>query len=399
MAAEWSFYLHDTILNTDSGTGQITELSAATGRGMGYSLTEGATLSFSMPGSHWQTEVVIPGLVDVIAYYGQDPIQRFLVNQRTISKTQGRITCSFSAVSYRSLLDRWLIHDAATRDFTNVEQTAIAWTLISQAEARAGEQWNLTRGTLPTINVNRDRLGSAEPGQSAHGYDAGAVVGEMVANLAQVEAGFEYDIEPSPITPQTALVFNTWNEGLRKQHAGVQSPFVLDDGGTMAAWSREDAMADYGNVVRAQGRAPTGENAVDAVGPVAWRPNPPSTSPASPYGRWERAESADATLQAALNEHADGALARWSDPASAWSATLAPGRWSPDDLWLGDYARVLVSEAPMDDVDELMRVQQIDVALDDNGVQVVTVGLGRPPASYAAFRQALARQLAALRRR
>lgn len=396
--SDWSFFLFDTPLNTDSGTGQITELTAANGRKLTFSLTEGADFSFAMPGSHWQTPLVRPGLTDVIAFRDDRPMQRFHVLQRTMAKQGGVVSCSYQAVSYRALLEKWLIHDGATRDFSQVEQTAIAWTLISQAEARAGEQWNLARGIEPDTSVLRDRLPGPD-GDPSHGFDAGTAVGDAVRDLSRVTNGFEYDIEPSAAAPQTALHFNAWNLGLRKQHDGEFSDLVLDDGGTMAEWTRIDSMADYGNVVRAQGRAPTGENTTGATGPVSWRPSPASTSPASPYGRWERAVSSEATTQTSLDAFAQGERDRLLDPAPEWSAVLRGGRWDPDALFVGDYARVVVSDLPDEDVDETMRVQKVDVTLSDEGVEVVSLALGRPPVDYVRFRQDLERRLARLERR
>lgn len=392
MSDQWSFFLFHTPLNTTVGTGQITEMTEATSRGLAFSLTDGATMSFSLPGSHQDTPLYIPGKTDVLAFRGTRCMQRFLITEREITWSGGVSTCTYQAMSYRSLLDRWLIADGDTRDFTAVEQTAIAWTLISAAEARSNEQWNLTRGLLPDTDVPRTRVAAVDDTNASHGYAAGAKVGESVNALAAVDDGFEWDIEPDALNPNTALEFNVWNEGMRKQHAGATSDFVLDAGGTVANFSWKESMSEYGNVLRTQGKADTAANADGGTGPVAWD----DLSAGTEYGRWERTLSVDDTTQAALDQRADAEVARLADPAPDWQITLRPNRWDPDALWLGDYARFVGTVPPLGDLDVAKRVHEINVSLTDEGAETVTLSIGRPSSDYFTRQLALERKIAAL---
>lgn len=391
MTEAWSFFLFHTPLNTSAGTGQITEMTEATDRSLSFSLTDGATLSFSLPGSHQDTPEYLPGLTDVIAYRGERAMQRFLITERSVSWEGGVSTCSYQAKSYRSLLDRWLIAEGDTRDFTAVEQTAIAWTLIAAAEARSGEQWKLTRGLMPDTGVNRTRVGAADATEGEHGYDTGAKIGEMVQALADVDNGFDWDIEPDASSPDTDLEFNVWNE--RKQHDGPISDFVLDAGGTVAAFGWQESMSEYANVVRATGKAPTGDNSgVTATGPVTVLDQAASTD----YGRWEQALSFDDVTQAALDQAAGAAIERWMDPGPDWKVVLRPDRWSPEAAWLGDSLLFVGTIAPLGDLEEIRRVHQVDVALTDEGAETITLTLGRPPKDFLGE---LGRRVSALERR
>lgn len=391
----WSFYLYDTILNTTAGTGQIGEMTQASDRQLSFALTDGASLSFSLPGSHPDTPLYLPGKTDIIAFRGDRAMQRFLITERSVTWDGGISKCAYQAMSYRSLINRWLIHDADTRDFTAVEQTAIAWSLITQSESRSGEQWNLTRGLTPGTAVNRTRGPSSDPTDASHGFDAGAKVGESVDSLAEVDDGFEYDIEPNPTSPETALVFNTWNEGFRKQHGGFISDFVLDAGGTVASFSWKESMTEYANGIRMVGKPETFANYAGASGPVAWR----DVSSGSPYGRWERPTTTDANTQAAVDAAADAEILRQSAGDPDWQITLRPGRYDPDVCHVGDYLRFVGSIAPLGELDVTKRVHEVSVSLTDEGAETVTLSIGRPSSDYFTRQLALEKKIARLERR
>lgn len=394
MAGEWSFYLHHTPLNTTVGTGQRADMTQATGRSMSFSRTEGATLTFTLPGSHQDTALYQIGTTDILAYRLGRCMQRFRITSYSFGWDEnGAVLVTFTAKSYRLLLDAWIIHDDSTRDFTAVEQTAIGWTLISEAEAQPNEEWNLSRGTLPGVPVLRDRIATGT--DSAHGYDAGAKVGEMVENLSRVDGGFEHDVEPDPDHPNTHLVWNTWNIGERKQHDGYVSDFVLDVGGTVSTFDRVGDMGEFANVIRMQGREPTGENTDGAVGAVVWR----DESADSPYGRIERNLSSDAVTQDAVEEAAEAEIQRLLALEPFWEITLDAGRWSPDALWLGDYARFVGDVAYLGSLDVVKRAEAFKIDLSDEGVEVVKLSLGRPRADYFTRLVELKRRIAKLERK
>src|SRR4051812_12026619 len=109
----WNLLHFHAPLNTTSGTGMIRELTEASSRQLGFSLQEQSTLSFTMPGNSRQTAALQPLVSDVLVFRDETPVQRFRVVSRVLSKASGILTANFAAVSYRGLLDAWLVHDMA----------------------------------------------------------------------------------------------------------------------------------------------------------------------------------------------------------------------------------------------------------------------------------------------
>jgi hypothetical protein len=385
----WTLLHMRSPLNTTSGTGQYGELTVASSRSLSFTTDGPAELSFNMPGNHPQTALITPLVDDVLVFRDNDVIQRFRVVTRSLSKDSGVLQAQFSAVSYPALLDALIMHDGDTRSWaTATEQSLIAWTILNQGQVRPFGDLAISRGTTPARSVTRVLQGTADESTAPRPayFLSGTKRGDAINQLAQFDDGFEWDIEPSETDPTRSLNFNTWNFGSRNQHT-TRSPLILDDGGSMANWSHTVTPSDYANLIRFTGAETTDENGKVKAVPIlpAWYPgqNPTGTPP---EGRWERdINNSDLTTQAAVN----AAAPREYDAAHLYvpeiSCTLRRGRWEgPSQLWLGDNARLIITEpvaGSPDDyiiyVDEDVRVVEINVDVDDLGAEDVSLSLNR----------------------
>lgn len=394
----------------------VRELTVASSRQLHFSNTEAATLSFSMPGNHRQTAGLEPLVSDILAFRTEgavtEVVQRFRVVSRVLAKDNGVMSAQFSAVSYRALLDGWLLHGTDQRSFPGtgsvaVEQTLVAWTLLSTCQARsASSNLGITRGPVPTLSETRllqpEGSFGATGGGAEEYFAEGMKLGEAITQLAEMDKGFEWDIVPDTRVgrdPYKDLAFMTWTVGDGGRTAPVPSDLLLNDGGSVVSWSHTTTPSEYANVLRVTGPEPTAFNVTGSTSAAIWQNGPTDTSigesptgnaalvPPEPHeGRWE-AEGGSLDLQ---NDEAVGAAA-----ATAWkkahdyvpeiSVSLARGRWTGlGQLWLGSMLRLLITE-PVDDepgewilfIDEDVKVMEVDVTVDELGAEDVSLSLNR----------------------
>lgn len=404
--ADWTLLHMRSPLNTVAGNGAYGELSRASSRKFTFSAATGDadTLTFTMPARHQQAAAIEPLVSDVLVFRGEDqmPVQRFRVVTRSLAK-DSVLSATFTAVSYRALLDAWVFHDGDTRSFpTATEQTDIAWKIIDEGQTRSNGWLGIVRGALPQTPVMRTLIGSADEGGTRPEYfQAGMKRSEAIDNLANMLNGFEWTIRPDPADPYRQLVFDTWNLGGRNQHGDQpfgRSSLLLDDDGSMMSWSHTVTPTDYGNVVRYTGGEPTSSN--DSTAAVAltavWQPAAEDPALPAPEGRWERdVNNGDLTTQAAVASYAPGAYDEAHIYVPEITCTLARERWQgPSQLWLGDQARLLITESAVDDdgatafaptgetlyllyVDEDVRIVEVDVDVDEQGAEDVSLSLNR----------------------
>lgn len=426
----WTLVLSRSPLNTLSGTGQLTTLTSANGISMTYNLYDADTVSWSMPGNHWQASMIKPLITDVLAYRDDDCVQRFRVTSSQISHSGGQVSASFAGVSYRGMLNSWMFMDTDTRSIaTGTEQSLIAWNIINASQLRTRGNWNLSRGLVPLAAVNRTFPVTTENGQKKEYFDAGEPKGDAIKRISEVVDGFEYDIEPHVTQPQTHLQFNSWNAGQRRRFTPT-APLSLGMGDSVASYTRSVEPTDYWNVVRVTGELPTPENtnttATDVR--VLYRPvgKNPTTSPGSTVdeGRWEKSISLNTVTEAELTRSADAELSRGLNYLPQWHVDLIPGIWTGRTMaWKGDYMKLRIREDVYDEYGKMIDSPIINtVQADGNsetmrattwnigyaeGIETVGIDLADPtntgpvptPPNYAVWRSDLERRLSTLERR
>lgn len=225
--------------------------------------------------------------------------------------------------------------------YTAVDQAAIAWDLIDRWQTQPGGDWGITEGVGSVSGTLRSELDLV----------AGAPVGEAIDRLAELDDGFEWEIDQD-------LRLNRWFP-----RRGSLSSMVLDYPGTVRAVSGSPIGFANGVVVTG------GPNTVSVSAEAA-------TVATDPRGRWVTARSfPSATTQDRLAEAAPFVLADTSRTVLPLTVELVPGAWSgPSDLWLGDTVRTEIVDGALS-VSEVMRVDEIVIGCDPpETVRVALVG-------------------------
>lgn len=401
--------LHDPPLIAEAGTnGAIEPLSQARGRSMGFDLAgSGHELSFTLPGRHYSNALIRKGATDVVAYWGDSdaPLMRFRVTHRNPVSTGGQVAIAYRAVSYKALLAAWVFHDTDQRSWTATAQSLIAWEILNQGQAKARGNLGVVRGTIPSPDQVRDRIGTITDGRAKEYYASGQSRFEAIQQLSEVIGGFDWDITPHPTLASTST-FDVWSE-----RGSADDRLELVDGSTIASWSMDDGMAEFANVTRTQGREASGENVVAAAGLEVWRPATKSpVDVTSGLGRWEESFSSEAIAATQVTEDADANLVRALNQMPGFSLSLKRGVWAgPSSLWLGDTTLLNIqvladnpaSEAEARTVDyyDAVRVLGMKIDVDEEGNEDVSLQVGRPARTYPAFRRELDTRLKRLERR
>lgn len=416
--ADWTLLLAASPLNQEPGTnGLISPLSLASGISVTMKNDDIDALSFTVPGRHYQTALIETGVTDVLVYRNDAVIQRFRVTARAFSSSNGNLTCQVTGSSYRELLNATVFADEGSNLNhlsweADTEQTAIAYTIIQDAQAKSSGTLGITRGVVPAnlLNVTafvEDLSTTVEPQWF---FAVGSSRGQGIQRLANGEStpvtvppegvlpGFDWSIDPDPNAPLTGLVFNAWNKEARRTSSELVTDFLLSEA-TMATWSMVEDMGAYANVVRVHGVRAEVDGVLLAMPEDAWVPADHNPIDHPERGRWEfdlgtELDTTEKVAARAENEYRAHTLF-----ADAWTVTLTPGRWEgPDSFWLGDNLRVMLQVdavndegnatgvsvlefPPADDLTKTLRVQEISVSVDSSGAESVTVGLNRPPFS------------------
>lgn len=359
VVTRWAYVLTDTAGNP------LGELTAARSRKLTARLGSPSEASFSIDGRHEQAVMLDERRTDLIVYRDRDKLFRGRTGASQDQAGPARHTAApVTAVDYRGVLNSRLLYTALT--FTGQDQSAIAWALIGDTQARPGGNLNITRGLGQTTGVLRDRT-----------YAAGKSVGEALSQLAEVANGYDWDITPD-------LAFD-----VHYPQRGTDRGVVLDYGGTVSSFSRTPGQ--YANAVRVSGDellAPV----VREVADIATRPE----------GRIEAQFGyPDVTQAATLAQKADYLLATLSAAEPSYTVTLKPGGWDgPGSLWLGDPVLLVIRSGRLDEV-STRRVVEVDIDIDDNGAETVHVSLGEPSLQtrYVQRQRAVERRLVELERR
>lgn len=335
--------------------GYMRELTAATGRKLTAKLNDSSELSFAVDGRHGDALILDELAADVHVNYRNERGYWRLMRGR-VGGTQDTVeadkhSMSVAVLDYRAVLKRRFLEPGDTLTFAGVDQAEIAWTLIAEAQAKAGGHLGIVKGwtgTTPTGQL-RDRT-----------YEVGDNIGDRIQELSEVIDGFDYDFVP---VSQSALAFQVWSQ------RGTDRGVVLEYGGAVQKVSRTVDTGNYGNAIRYTG--------ADAL--VAQQLTAPDVATA-PQGRWGAVfGDTNLTTQEALNERAAWQLAQSQVLQPSYSLTLKRGRWwGPDHIWLGDPVRLIVKSGRLN-VDTKLRVLEIGIPLEGGEEQVeITVGAPKP---------------------
>lgn len=272
-----------------------------------------------------------------------------------------------NAVDYRGLLERRLLQT----DFSpsNVEQSTTVWDLISHTQSQTGGSLGLTQDPAwPTTGVLRTAS-----------FKTGDSVWDSIQKYALMSNGFDLTIDEHKVV------------SLHNPKFGEANGEVLDYGGIVTRARRIFDPARYANVIRQSGSSePVTTPSVQAVPDLA----------TAPEGRWE-AQFGDTDLRTndAVTQTAIAKLAETSRLLPSYQVTLARGAWrGPGHLWLGDEAIVVVKAGRLFDVLTL-RIYDMDIDVDVNGHETVTITLGDPKIDLRAYLRGISKRVQTLQKR
>jgi hypothetical protein len=336
VSATWAFVLGPPA----PAAGQSIELTQATGRQLVFRVDAPATAAFAVDGRAPEAALIAPLATDLTIRRNGTALFRGRIGAESDSIDATKHQASFAASDYRGMLAYRRV-GAAGRTFTQVDQGAIAWTLISENQALPGRNWGITNGVGATSGQLRDRT-----------IDPGTPILKVITDMGQVLNGFEWEISPD-------LVLNRWYPT-----RGSATGRLLTLGGNVASATRKLDPGGFANFVIA-----TGDKETTPVTATA------SDIATDARGAFEFQQGSTIKEQTTLTARAPWLLDQMKTVPTTWNVTLAAERWDgPADIWLGDTVGLWIRSGRLD-AQVNHRVVELRVAIGDNGGETVTLGL------------------------
>lgn len=324
-------------------TTQSKELRRATTTKINLRLLAPSTVEFTIAGDEPEAAFIQELVSDLIVRADGVALvrARCLLGQDECGETGYSVRYTFG--DYRAVLARRNIKDADTRFFNNMDQSDIAWSLISTVQARANGNYGITRGVGSSTGIKR----TIQTKQ-------GAFVAKEIASLANADNGFDWDVSP-------AMAFDLYYPS-----RGANNGVGLEYGKTVSSFTRTRNPASFANDTTTVGSA--------ATLPVE-RLSATVTTDAE--GRWDATFSdPNVDTQDVLDAKATHNRDVASAITPAYSVKLSPGFWKGEShIGRGDTIRLRVRRGRVND-SLLFRVVQISIQPDEDAdTEEVRLGL------------------------
>ena len=336
-------------LLTSAGT-YLGSLGSATGRSVSWPLDGPATAQCTLVAVHPDALPVSELATDLLVSRLGHALFRGRITASTESHSASGDTLQLTAIDYRGMLDHRIIDPGSTVDFPNYDIAEMAWVLIQENQTLSGDyDLGITQGVgYPSFNVSRT-------------FTAGTTIGSIITQLGNASNGpsaycFDWEVDVN-------LKLNIY-----VPQRGTDHGVSLVYGSNMVSVAKTVNPDAYANKIYYTGGKPT-----HPITPTALIP--------SGVGGWDQQHSdPNQTLQLALDDEAGGWL---QELGLIWDQTfvvaLPAGVWDPTTLWVGDTCHITVDVGRLSISHISKRVDQIDVTLDDNGVETVSLNLGMSP--------------------
>lgn len=400
--SDWSFAIGPPGLITR-------ELNSATARKVTFNLTDESSASVTIDGWDQAAREIVELSTDLYVFRRANPsLPRKLLYRGRIGKTADTLNDSghqvaVPSVDYRGLLKRRLLMTGFTtipsgnstyvagdstgngrgQRWTQIDQMVIAWDLIDGVQRLANGDMGIANGEGQSSGKLRDRT-----------FQMGESIGDLIDNLSEVVDGFDWDITPTyDASGGLGLQLDRWFPGRGIQRNEVLA--YLPSGANVQSVQRQVDSSDFANAIRLKGRAPESTGSVQGVEP----------SPVERYstpgaeGRWDKMFDEDVTTAAGMADRADWRITDSSLIQPSYTVVLKPGVWrGPDHFFLGDTVKLVIQSGRLN-VDTDLRVQTIDIDIDENGDETVSATLGYPRKDFKSKLTQIDRRLARLERR
>jgi hypothetical protein len=233
---------------------------------------------------------------------------------------------------------------------TAYSDTDLPWTWINTFQTRTGGDYGITQGAVS---------GTAPTRQKALTQDAGLL--DTINQLAESGDGFDWTIDA--------------NRAYREWHAqrGADNGIVLEYGVNVASFSYSESTAPGEIVTDVYVTGPPGTQQVTSSATAARTTYGRREASLTFFADFEDASVTDGQLQA----HADSAIANRIAPIVIPQVRLVRDHQSIPwgSYWLGDTITFRASVGSYDTLNAQYRIVQIDVELDDNDNETITLGL------------------------
>lgn len=228
--------------------------------------------------------------------------------------------------------------------------TTLSWAWINTFQARTGGDYGITQGTVTGTPATRQKLIQQEAGLL-----------DTIVDVAESGVGFDFAINSN-------RQYVEWHT-----QRGADNGIVLEYGVNVTRFGYAESTAPGEIVSDLRVVGPPGSQTVTAS----------NTTSRTTYGRREAALSFFADFEDAsittgqLQAHADAAIATRIAPIVIPQVTLAQNHQSIPwgSYWLGDTVTVRIAIGEYDTINAQYRIVQIDVDLDDNDNEQITLGL------------------------
>lgn len=407
--SDWSFAI--------GPPGSITrELNAASSRKVTFSLTEPHEASVVIDGFDLAAREIVELATDLYVFRRRDlEDARELLYRGRIGKTADSISAdghevTVPSTSYKGVLKRRLLmtgFSSANSAYTvgdssgngrgqrwgvgntingspspSIDQMVIAWELVDGIQQLSNGDLGIVNGVGQSSGKLRDRT-----------FQMGDPIADQIDSLSDVIDGFDWDITPTYTNGSSGLKLDRWYRARGIVRNEVLA--YLQSGSNLRSVQRQVDSSDFANAIRSKGRAPESSGSVQGVEPA---PVERYATP-GPEGRWDKLFDEDSTTAAGLAERADWRVADASLIRPSYTVELKPGVWrGPDHFWLGDTVKLVVQSGRLN-VQTDVRVQTIDISIDDNGDESVSVTLGYPKKDFKSKLSSIDRRLSRLERR
>lgn len=359
-------------------------LTEATGRRYTARLADNSDLGFTIDGRHPQAAAIQELATDVHLLFstaaGTQILDRCRVGDTRDEINENAHQTDVTCLDYRAVLNRRILWTGDTVTYAAVDQADIAWDLIRQTQAHRSGYLGISKGFADgSTGVPRDRT-----------YEVGDSIGQRIQELSEVIGGFDWDILPQSAS---SLALQVWYP-----QRGSDRGVVLLLGGLAATVSRGVDTGDYANAIRYTGAA--GDDVTPGPDPVEWEAGDLDAPGVIPQGRWDAVFGDDGlTTQSALEDRTEW-QSWWSEVIRpTYTVRLVRGGWEgPDHIWLGDMVRLIVLSGRLQ-VDTTARVYEVQLDLDEEGGETVTLTLGGPKPDFRRWPSAIEKRLSNLERR
>ena len=404
----WRVTLHRRAFTSSANAvnTMITELTGARSRRLELALNTPAKLTFTLDGRSPAAALINELQQDVWLWRWDEatgidhPVFRGVVAMSEDVISEQVHVLNLTCFDYVAMFARRYL--TSPQSWTNVNQDTLVQYLVALATAATSSSGvSLTPGSyLPLTVTFHDPAGATRSAGAGvpvrtRVYAAQSAIGELLDNLAHVQAGFDYAAVPVAATSPNG------NDQLRiyfPQQGITRTDPVLEYGGALAGVTRSVNSSNYGNYVRVVGNNGNDDPLAPQLYAEEWIADANDIG-RIPIGLWMDAENApDVTDQATLTQQASGHLALSSVLVPSYSLTLSPGTYRRAAFNLGDTVPVVIKSGRLN-VNTGVRIVGMNFAIDDDGDEDVELIVGRPLTSLADHLTSAASDITALARR